>query len=107
MIMLAATNASEGEGCKRRKVQLIDLNGRVAIVTGAGGGLGRAHARLLAQRGARVVVNDLGGGADSVTREVVEEGGEARAFLGSVTDAARCRKWLMRRWNAGIASTFS
>ena len=73
-------------------MQLIDLNGRVAIVTGAGGGLGRAHARLLAQRGARVVVNDLGGGAESVTREIVEAGGEARAFVGSVTDAAAMQK---------------
>jgi NAD(P)-dependent dehydrogenase (short-subunit alcohol dehydrogenase family) len=67
---------------------VIDLTGRVAIVTGAGGGLGRAHARLLAQRGARVVVNDLGGAADSVVREITESGGEARAFFGSVTDAA-------------------
>ncbi len=67
---------------------MIDLNGRVAIVTGAGGGLGRAHALLLAQRGARVVVNDLGGGAESVTREIAEAGGKARAVLGSVTDEA-------------------
>src|ERR1700685_3939836 len=77
---------------RRRKVRVIDLSGRVAIVTGAGGGLGRAHARLLAQRGARVVVNDLGRGAELVTREIVEAGGEARAFLGSVTDAAAMQK---------------
>lgn len=67
---------------------MIDLTGRVAIVTGAGGGLGRAHALLLAQRGARVVVNDLGEGADTVVAEILAAGGQARAFRGSVTDVA-------------------
>lgn len=42
----------------------LDFKGRVAIVTGAGGGLGREHALLLAARGAKVVVNDLGGARD-------------------------------------------
>jgi NAD(P)-dependent dehydrogenase (short-subunit alcohol dehydrogenase family) len=61
----------------------------VAIVTGAGGGLGRAHAKLLAERGARVVVLDLGQGAEAVAEEIVAAGGQARPALGSVTDAAR------------------
>ena len=75
----------------------IDFNGRVAIVTGAGGGLGRLHALALAARGARVVVNDLGGArdgsggsvsaAEAVVREIVQAGGEAIANGASVTDA--------------------
>jgi NAD(P)-dependent dehydrogenase (short-subunit alcohol dehydrogenase family) len=71
----------------------IDFNGRVAIVTGAGGGLGRAHARALAARGARVLVNDLAG-ADGVARsaqavadEINAAGGQAMANGASVTDA--------------------
>jgi NAD(P)-dependent dehydrogenase (short-subunit alcohol dehydrogenase family) len=70
-----------------REAEVIDLKGRVAIVTGAGGGLGRAHALLLAQRGARVVVNDLGPAAEAVAREITAIGGEARAALCSVTEA--------------------
>jgi NAD(P)-dependent dehydrogenase (short-subunit alcohol dehydrogenase family) len=92
---------------------VIDLTGRVAIVTGAGGGLGRAHALLLAQRGARVVVNDLGDGAEAVVREITAAGGQARAALGSVTDAAAVQSMVdetLRHWervdilvnNAGI-----
>ena len=65
---------------------MIDLSGQVVIVTGAGGGLGRAHAVLLARRGAHVVVNDLGEGANSVAEEIKEAGGTALPFRGSVTD---------------------
>ena len=66
---------------------MIDLTGRVAIVTGAGGGLGRLHALLLARRGARVVVNDLGEAANAVVAEIVAAGGQARAAICSVTDS--------------------
>jgi NAD(P)-dependent dehydrogenase (short-subunit alcohol dehydrogenase family) len=64
------------------------LKDRVAIVTGAGAGLGRSHALLLARYGARVVVNDLGDGAEAVVAEITASGGEAIAATGSVTDEA-------------------
>jgi NAD(P)-dependent dehydrogenase (short-subunit alcohol dehydrogenase family) len=63
------------------------LDGRVAIVTGAGGGLGREHALFLARRGARVVVNDLAQlSADVVAAEIRAGGGAALACAASVTD---------------------
>ena len=74
----------------------IDFKGRVAIVTGAGGGLGRQHALALAARGAKVLVNDLGGArdgsggsvsaAEAVVAEIRAAGGEALANGASVTD---------------------
>src|SRR5439155_11986429 len=65
----------------------MSLEGRVAIVTGSGGGLGRSHVLYLARKGARVVVNDLAQeSADRVAAEIVAEGGEALAIAGSVTD---------------------
>jgi NAD(P)-dependent dehydrogenase (short-subunit alcohol dehydrogenase family) len=73
----------------------ITFDGRVAIVTGAGGGLGRTYALELARRGARVVVNDLGGAvdgtgssesaADRVVAEIADAGGEAVANYDSVS----------------------
>lgn len=67
----------------------IALTGRVAIVTGAGGGLGRSHALELARYGAKVVVNDMSAqGADAVVSEIATAGGEAFAHVCSVTDRA-------------------
>jgi NAD(P)-dependent dehydrogenase (short-subunit alcohol dehydrogenase family) len=63
----------------------IRFEGRVAIVTGAGGGLGREHALALAARGAKVVVNDLAA-ADAVVEQIRAAGGEAMASAASVTD---------------------
>jgi NAD(P)-dependent dehydrogenase (short-subunit alcohol dehydrogenase family) len=72
----------------------VTFDGKVAVVTGAGGGLGRSHALLLAERGARVVVNDLGGTADGqgasataaekVVAEITAAGGTAVANHDSV-----------------------
>jgi NAD(P)-dependent dehydrogenase (short-subunit alcohol dehydrogenase family) len=67
----------------------MSLEGRVAIVTGSGGGLGRAHALYLAGQGARVVVNDIAlEAAQRVADEIAAAGGEALAIAGSVTDEA-------------------
>lgn len=96
----------------------IDFTGRVAIVTGAGGGLGREHALALAKRGAKVLVNDLGDGAGStaalaVVTEIEAAGGIAMANGASVADFAAVEamvKQAMDAWgrvdilinNAGI-----
>jgi NAD(P)-dependent dehydrogenase (short-subunit alcohol dehydrogenase family) len=97
----------------------IDLNGRVAIVTGAGQGLGRCHALALAERGAKVVVNDLGDAsgvsehADSVVEEIRASGGEAMSHGANVADFDQVTEMVqqaMQQWgrvdilvnNAGI-----
>ena len=92
----------------------MSVNGRIAIITGAGGGLGRAHAFFLARQGARVVVNDLSHeAADRVAAEIVAAGYEAVAIAASVTDEAAIAGLIaqaMQRWgridilvnNAGI-----
>src|SRR5579862_9895397 len=74
----------------------VRFDGRVAIVTGAGAGLGRSHAMLLASRGAKVVVNDPGGSldgtggaqavADKVVNEIKAAGGDAVASYASVAE---------------------
>lgn len=86
------------------------LEGKVALVTGAGGGLGRSHALLLAQEGASVVVNDLGGTrdgsgsgsamADQVVAEIKAAGGNAVADYGSVTDPAAAKAMVQKAVDA-------
>ncbi|MEU5979720.1 SDR family NAD(P)-dependent oxidoreductase, partial [Streptomyces sp. NPDC047315] len=63
------------------------LDGRVAVITGAGAGLGREHVLLFAGEGAEVVVNDLAN-AEGVVKEIAAAGGEAVAVEGSVADLA-------------------
>lgn len=99
------------------------LDGKVILITGAGNGLGRAHALACAKEGAKIVVNDLGGArdgsggaataADAVVSEIVALGSDAVANHDSVTDKAGCARMVqaaMDRWgrldavvnNAGI-----
>lgn len=99
------------------------LRDRVVLITGAGNGIGRAHALACAREGARVVVNDLGGArdgkgassaaADAVVEEIRAMGGDAIANADSVTDPEGCRRMVqvaLDRWgrldvlvnNAGI-----
>jgi len=105
--------SSSGKDC-------LEFRERVAIVTGAGGGLGRCYALLLASRGAKVVVNDLGGSfkgdgasktpADQVVDEIKNLGGEAVANYDSVENGEAIVKTAIDKWgrvdilinNAGI-----
>ncbi|MBL1406912.1 MAG: SDR family oxidoreductase [Rhizobiales bacterium] len=101
----------------------IDFNDQVAIVTGAGNGLGKSHALELARRGAKVVVNDFGGArdgtggsqspADKVVDEIIQNGGQAISNGANVSDYSQVQKMVedtLTKWgridvlinNAGI-----
>ena len=88
----------------------MSVEGKVAIITGAGGGLGREHALLLAANGAQIVVNDLGGNvdgsgqgdaADIVVEEIRAAGGQA------VASGSRSAKWpsLRATWSNSTAAS--
>ncbi len=78
------------------------LDGKVAVITGAGRGLGRAHALLMAQEGAKIIVNDVGsewdgsgkatGPADDVVKEIKDTGGDAASSFESVTSFDGAKK---------------
>ena len=80
----------------------ISFKDKVAIVTGSGGGLGRSHALQFAERGAKLVINDLGGAvdgsggsseaADKAVKDIKDMGGEAISNGSSVTDKAGVQK---------------
>ena len=97
----------------------IRFDDRVAIVTGAGGGIGKEHALELARRGAKVVVNDLGGsvdgnGASDSANEVVEQiksgGGDAISNGASVTDLDAVKEMVdetMNKWGRVDAVSYT
>ena len=91
----------------------IRFDDRVAVVTGAGNGLGKSHARMLGALGAKVVVNDLGGdifgggsdqrAADVVVDEIKAAGGEAVANYDSVEDGDKIIQTAMDAFPGAIA----
>ena len=86
LVFLRAVSDTVSETSKLESGRMGALTGKVAIVTGAGQGVGRCHAELLAREGAAVVVNDLSDTADEVVAAIDSAGGRAVACMGSVTD---------------------
>ncbi|MFT7222035.1 MAG: NAD(P)-dependent dehydrogenase (short-subunit alcohol dehydrogenase family) [Candidatus Azotimanducaceae bacterium] len=91
------------------EIKMSEFEGKVVVITGAGGGLGKAHALEFASRGAKVVVNDLGGSgdgvgssdaADVVVDEIKAAGGEAIANKASVSDKAGAQSIITDAINA-------
>ena len=88
----------------------LDFEGKVAIVTGSGGGIGKGYALELAKRGAKVVVNDLGGAVDgsggslsaaeAVVQEIQTAGGEAMASGANVCSEEDVKIWCKQPWKS-------
>ena len=98
-LMIGCSQRRDNNNMQKDPTGELKFDGRVALITGAGRGLGREHALLLASRGCKVMVNDLGGTydgtdaaqqpvADDVVAEITAAGGEAAANYDSVEDGA-------------------
>ena len=82
--------------------EALAIDGRVAIVTGAGNGLGRAESLALARAGARLVLNDLPGDAvQAVAGQIAAEGGQAVVAAGDVADWATGERLLVTGRSTG------
>src|SRR5436190_7450357 len=100
--MSGSGSASRPRLRRRRRTDMGLLDNKVILITGAGNGIGRAHALACAREGARIVVNDLGGtrdgsgsddsAASKVVKEIQELGGQAVANFDSVTDMDGCAR---------------